>query len=125
MAQIGSFTRDQSGAYTGTIKTLTLTVKATIKPCGRDNEKAPDYRVTGNGVEFGAGWSRTARETGARRPVLPSSGLCIPSPGRQGRAQAHLVALTGQGRSTPAGRPPSALEGPGLIRSRRSAICTP
>ena len=65
MAQIGTFTRDGSGAYTGTIKTLTLNVKASIKPCERDNDKAPDYRVTANGVEFGAGWTRTARETGA------------------------------------------------------------
>jgi uncharacterized protein (DUF736 family) len=65
MAQIGSFIRDENGAYAGTIKTLTLNVKASIKPCNRDNDKAPDYRVTANGVEFGAGWSRTARETGA------------------------------------------------------------
>ena len=65
MAQIGSFTRDETGTYTGTIKTLTLNVKAAIKPCDRDSDKAPNYRVTANGVEFGAGWSRTARETGA------------------------------------------------------------
>lgn len=46
-------------------KTLTLNVKATIKPCDRDNDRAPDFRVTAGGVEFGAGWPRTARETGA------------------------------------------------------------
>jgi len=38
MAQIGSFTRDETGTYTGTIKTLTLNVKAAIKPCDRDND---------------------------------------------------------------------------------------
>jgi len=65
MAQIGTFTRDETGAYNGTIKTLTLNVKASIKPCDRDNDRAPDFRVTATGVEFGAGWSRTARETGA------------------------------------------------------------
>ena len=65
MAQIGTFTRDDNGAFAGTIKTLTLNVKATIKPCDRDNDRAPDFRVTATGVEFGAGWSRTARETGA------------------------------------------------------------
>jgi uncharacterized protein (DUF736 family) len=66
MAQIGTFTRDDNGAYAGTIKTLTLNVKATIKPVSKDNEKAPDYRVTANnGVEFGACWSKAARETGA------------------------------------------------------------
>ena len=63
MAQIGSFTRDESGAFTGTIRTLTLNVKATIKPAQKDNDKAPDYRVTANGgVEFGAGWSKSSRE---------------------------------------------------------------
>jgi len=65
MAQIGTFTRDESGTYTGTIKTLTLNVKATIKPCDRDSDKAPSHRVTANGVEFGACWTRAARETGA------------------------------------------------------------
>ena len=64
MATIGTFTAQGDG-YTGSIKTLTLNVKAPIKPCDRDTDTAPDYRVTANGVEFGAGWSRTARETGA------------------------------------------------------------
>jgi uncharacterized protein (DUF736 family) len=63
MAQIGSFTRDESGVFTGTIRTLTLNVKATLKPSPKDNDKAPDYRVTANGgVEFGAGWSKSSRE---------------------------------------------------------------
>jgi uncharacterized protein (DUF736 family) len=66
MATIGTFTRDDNGVYAGTIKTLTLNVKATIKPCDRDSDKAPDFRVTANGVEFGAGWSKAARETGAK-----------------------------------------------------------
>jgi uncharacterized protein (DUF736 family) len=65
MAQIGTFTRDENGAYTGSIKTLTLNVRASIKPCDRDHDKAPDFRVTAGAVEFGAGWSKTARETGA------------------------------------------------------------
>lgn len=63
MAQIGSFTRDESGAFTGTIRTLTLNVKAAIKPSPKEHDKAPDYRVTANGgVEFGAGWSKSSRE---------------------------------------------------------------
>lgn len=36
------------------IQKITLNVKASIKPCDRDTDKAPDYRVTANGVEFGA-----------------------------------------------------------------------
>jgi len=63
MAIIGSFTRDEAGAFTGTIRTLSLTVKASIRPVQKDNDKAPDYRVMNSaGVEFGAGWSRTSRE---------------------------------------------------------------
>ena len=65
MAQIGTFTRGDDGVLTGAIRTLNINVKATIRPVAKDNERAPDYRVTANGVEFGAGWSRTARETGA------------------------------------------------------------
>ncbi|MDL2408885.1 DUF736 family protein [Rhizobium calliandrae] len=62
MAQIGTFTRDETGAYNGTIKTLTLHVKASIKPCDRDNDCVPDFRDTATGVER---WSWTARETRA------------------------------------------------------------
>jgi uncharacterized protein (DUF736 family) len=63
MATIGSFTRDESGVYTGTIRTLTLNAKATIRPAQKDHDKAPDYRVTtAAGVEFGAGWSKSSRE---------------------------------------------------------------
>jgi uncharacterized protein (DUF736 family) len=65
MAQIGTFTRDENGVYNGTIRTLSLNVKAAIRPCDRDNEKAPDHRVTASGVEFGAAWTKEARETGA------------------------------------------------------------
>jgi uncharacterized protein (DUF736 family) len=63
MAQIGSFTRDDAGAFTGTIRTLSLNVKAVIKPSPKEHDKAPDYRITANGgVEFGAGWTKTSRE---------------------------------------------------------------
>ena len=38
-------------------------MKAAIEPSPKDNDKAPDYRVTANGgVEFGAGWTKTSRE---------------------------------------------------------------
>lgn len=80
MAQIGTFTRDETGTYTGTIKTLTLNAKITIKPCERDNDKAPDYRVTANGIECGAGWSRTARETGAEYLSLKLDDPSFPAP---------------------------------------------
>lgn len=63
MATIGSFTRDEAGVFSGTIRTLTLNVKAAIRPAAKDNDKAPDYRVMNSGgVEFGAGWSKSSRE---------------------------------------------------------------
>ena len=65
MAQIGSFTRGEDGTYTGTIRTLNISVKATIRPVAKDNERSPDYRVTANSVEIGAGWSKTTKDTGA------------------------------------------------------------
>ena len=65
MAQIGTFTRGDDGVFTGTIRTLNINTKATIKPVDRDNERAPDHRVTANGVEFGAGWTKAAKDSGA------------------------------------------------------------
>ncbi len=65
MAQIGTFTRGDDGVFTGTIRTLTLNVKASIKPVARDNDKSPSYRVTANAVEFGACWTKAAKESGA------------------------------------------------------------
>lgn len=64
MAQIGTFTRGEDGVYTGEIRTLTLCVKATIRPVERDHAKAPDHRVSTGSVESGAGWTKAARDTG-------------------------------------------------------------
>lgn len=65
MAQIGSFTRDESGVFSGTIRTLTLNTKATIRPTEREHDRAPDHRVFAGAVEIGAAWTKAARETGA------------------------------------------------------------
>ena len=66
MAQIGSFARNDDGAFIGTIRTLNINTKATIKPVAKEGERAPDYRIAAaNGVEFGAGWRKNAKETGA------------------------------------------------------------
>ncbi len=80
MAQIGSFTRGENGIYTGEIRTLTLRVKATIHPCQRDNDKAPDHRVAANGTEFGAAWTKSARETGAEYLSLKLDDPSFPAP---------------------------------------------
>jgi uncharacterized protein (DUF736 family) len=80
MAQIGSFTRGENGVYTGEIRTLTLRVKATIRPCARDNEKSPDHRVSASGVELGAAWTKAARETGAEYLSLKLDDPSFPAP---------------------------------------------
>lgn len=80
MAQIGSFTRDESGTYTGEIRTLSLRVKATIRPVERDTDEAPDHRVNAGGVEFGADWTKAARETGAEYLSLTLDDPSFPAP---------------------------------------------
>ena len=65
MAQIGRFIRDENGIYTGEIRALTLRIETSIHPCAREHDKAPDHRVSANGIEFGAGWTKAARDTGA------------------------------------------------------------
>ena len=45
MAQIGAFTA-MDGTYTGTIRTMTINVKAQLVPNKtKKNESAPDYRL--------------------------------------------------------------------------------
>ncbi|MBZ9648156.1 DUF736 domain-containing protein [Sphingobium sp. 3R8] len=57
MAIIGTFTKTADG-FAGTIKTLTLNVKTTIRPSTKDSEKAPDYRIYAGTAEFGAAWAK-------------------------------------------------------------------
>jgi uncharacterized protein (DUF736 family) len=52
MATIGIFTRSDDGAFTGTIRTLNVNVRATIRPVAKEKERGPDYRVTANGVDY-------------------------------------------------------------------------
>jgi uncharacterized protein (DUF736 family) len=63
MAQIGTFTRAEDGSYTGTIKTLSLNIKARFLPAElSENEKAPSLRVMAGNVEIGAAWQRTSKD---------------------------------------------------------------
>src|SRR3546814_17227529 len=89
MAQIGSFTRNEDGVYNGEIRTLTLRVKATIRPVEREPDKAPDHRVSAGGVEFGAGWPKAARETGAEYLRLKLDDPAFPAPRYATLTQAH------------------------------------
>ena len=56
MATIGSFTAVADG-YTGTIRTLTVNVKANIVANDqKTNDNAPDFRVYAGRAELGAAW---------------------------------------------------------------------
>ena len=61
MATIGTFTKQANG-FAGTVKTLTLNVKAKVTPAEKANEKAPDYRIFAGSTEFGAAWTKTTKE---------------------------------------------------------------
>ena len=66
MAQIGTFTRAEDGSYTGTIKTLSLNIKARFLPAEpSENEKAPNLRVV-------AGLASGRRDAFARGSCLNS-----------------------------------------------------
>ena len=63
MATIGTFTKSADGSYSGSIKTLTLNVKAAqLRAIDKDSDKAPDFRIFAGGTEFGAAWKKTSRE---------------------------------------------------------------
>ena len=51
MATIGTFTASDNG-YTGSVKTLTLNVKAKLVATEKDNDKAPDYRILAGAVDY-------------------------------------------------------------------------
>ena len=62
MAQIGSFTL-KDGKYTGTIRTMTINVKAQLVPNKtKTNEEAPDYRLYAGGAELGAAWQQESKD---------------------------------------------------------------
>ena len=63
MATIGTFTAQGDG-YTGSIKTLTLNVKAAqLRANDKTDDKAPNFRIFSGQTEFGAAWKKTARES--------------------------------------------------------------
>ena len=62
MATIGTFTASDNG-YVGSIKTLTLNIKARFAASEKDNDKAPDHRIFAGVTEFGAAWKKTVRDS--------------------------------------------------------------
>jgi len=64
MAQIGTFTA-KDGSYTGTIRTMTINVKAQLVPnAEKASDGAPDYRLYAGGAELGAGWNQESKDGG-------------------------------------------------------------
>jgi uncharacterized protein (DUF736 family) len=61
MAIIGTFTTNE-GSFTGTLKTLTLSIDATFRPVEKESDKAPDFRLHTSDTDFGAAWRKTSRE---------------------------------------------------------------
>lgn len=61
MAQIGTFTF-KDGAWTGTIRTLTINVKAQLVPNKDTSNGAPDFRLFAGGAELGAAWRQESRD---------------------------------------------------------------
>ncbi|TWB41205.1 DUF736 domain-containing protein [Nitrospirillum pindoramense] len=69
MATIGTFTKDENGNYTGSVRTLSVNAKARITAeADKAKDNAPDFRVYVGSAEIGAAWKKTAQDTG--RPYL-------------------------------------------------------
>ena len=65
MPAIGYVTKQSSGGYKGQLKTLTIRVEIDIVPnAAKSAEAQPDFRVLTQGVEIGAGWTRTGENSG-------------------------------------------------------------
>ena len=62
---LGTFTRQDNGTFTGTLKTLNVTAALTIVPVDKLSDNTPDHRVyAGPRYEVGAGWSQVAKSSG-------------------------------------------------------------
>lgn len=67
MAIVGRFSEREDGALIGHIRTLFMrSDKVVFEPSELTGARAPAYRIfTGDEIELGAAWRRTAKETGA------------------------------------------------------------
>ena len=61
MAQIGAFTM-KDGTWTGTIRTMTINVKAQLVPNKEKANGAPDFRLYAGGAELGAAWHQESKD---------------------------------------------------------------
>jgi len=61
MATIGTFTKS-GDTFAGSVKTLNINAKTSIKAAEKSSDRAPDYRVFAGSIEFGAAWKKTSNE---------------------------------------------------------------
>ena len=81
MTTIGTFTPAKDGFLQGKIKTLTLNLaKVTLEPVASDHESAPAFRLFANGIELGAAWAKTAKESGRRYHQVRLDDPSFPAP---------------------------------------------
>lgn len=66
MTTIGTFNKSENG-FAGTVRTLTVNVKAKFVPNEKDSDKSPDFRIFAGNFEIGAAWRKTSQ---ANRPYL-------------------------------------------------------
>ncbi|MBB3933704.1 uncharacterized protein (DUF736 family) [Kaistia hirudinis] len=80
MAQIGTFNRNEDGSFTGIIKTLNLNIKARLVVSEKESDKSPDLRALAGTIEIGAGWKKTAKETGREYHSVKLDDPSFPAP---------------------------------------------
>jgi uncharacterized protein (DUF736 family) len=81
MTTIGTFTPAKDGFLQGKIKTLTLNLaKVTLEPVNSDHDSAPAFRIFANGIELGAAWAKTAKESGRRYHQVRLDDPSFPAP---------------------------------------------
>ncbi len=61
MAVIGNFSTN-GNLISGTVRTLTVSMKARLVPIERTSRDAPDFRVMAGMAEVGAGWNATSTD---------------------------------------------------------------
>ena len=80
MAQIGTFTRNEDGSFAGVIKTLNLNIKARPVVAEKESDKSPELRALAGAIEIGAGWKKTAKETGREYHSVKLDDPSFPAP---------------------------------------------
>ncbi len=80
MSVIGTFTPTKDGGYEGTIRTLTIDLKARFVPNdNRTNDAAPAFRVFAGRSEIGAAWTaRTDGESSREYLSVRLDDPCLP-----------------------------------------------